>query len=564
VPPRPTAVRLIFAAALATLSGGALAQTPQTPVILISIDTLRADHLSSYGYTRTRTPNIDSFDDHGTLYTQADCQIPFTFPSHASLLTSTYPFENQVEENAVALAPGAVTLASVLHAHGYKTAAFIGTVFMEKEMALDQGFEFYDSPFHYDAFSPMSGSMFLGVAPGSANAGKDRRDGALVVRAARQWLTANYSGNATQPPFAFIHLFDMHKPYTDGYDGRLAYVDHLIGLLKETLVQTGIWDKALVILVADHGESLGDHGESSHGYFIYESTLRVPLIIHWPAGTASHPARVTDPVGLIDVAPTVLDFLHLPMPPSFEGNTLLGANATTARAVYAESLHAHDAFGWAPLRSLRVGPLKYIEAPHPELYNLQTDPHELNNLYVKGSAQANDLRNRLAKLLARYAPAKPASARSASPGARALLDSLGYLSAGPRAALGGSGPDPKDRLPEFRQYEDAQLLLYHRKMTQAIATLRQLLASDPRNMLARRDLGSAYVETGQFAPARAAFLQVLAVAPDDYMANYEIGLAEHRLGLLKEAKDHLEAACRIAPESQQSRRELEIVQGKMN
>jgi arylsulfatase A-like enzyme len=547
---RQTIVFVILAAAFAQ------AQTPSTPVILISIDTLRADHLSVYGYTRIHTPNIDSFADHGTVFTQADCQIPFTFPSHASMLTSIYPFQNQVEENAVALPQGAVTLASVLHSHGYKTAAFIGTVFMEKQMGLDQGFEFYDSPFNYDAFSPMSGSMFLGVSPGSPNAGKDRRDGALVVRSARQWLSANLAG---QPVFAFVHLFDMHKPYNDGYDGRLAYVDRLMGVFKQSLAQFGLWDRALVILVADHGESLGDHGESSHGYFIYESTLRVPLIIHWPAGAEGHPARVADPVGLIDVAPTVMDFLRLPMPPSFEGSSLLGPHGP----VYGESLHAHDAFGWAPLRSLRVGPNKYIEAPRPELYNLQTDSHELINLYVKGSPRGTDLRNQLAKLLARYAPKKPLSA-AAAPGARALLDSLGYLSAGPRTASGASAADPKDRLPEFRMYEDAQLQLYHRKITDAIATLRQLLLRDPHNLLARRDLGSAYVDTGDYAKARTAFQQVLAVAPDDYMANYEIGYAEDQLGLLKEAKEHEEAACRIAPESQQSRKELEAVQAKMN
>ncbi len=561
--PRTAVVRLIFAAAVTGLvlctPRPALAQSPQTPVILISIDTLRADHLSSYGYTRIHTPNIDSLADHGTLFTQADCQIPFTFPSHASMMTSTYPFENQVEENAVALPPGAVTLASVLHSHGYKTAAFIGTVFMEKEMGLDQGFEFYDSPFHYDAFSPMSGSMFLGAPQGSANAGKDRRDGALVVRSARQWLAAN----STQPVFAFIHFFDLHKPYTDGYDGRLAYVDRMIGLLKQTLVQTGLWDKALIILVADHGESLGDHGESSHGYFIYESTLHVPLIVHWPAGSDNHPARTTNSVGLIDVAPTVLDFLHLPIPSSFEGNSLLGSRS--ALPVYGESLHAHDAFGWAPLRSLRAGFYKYVDAPRPELYDLQADPHELVNLYVKGSPKAVDLRNQLVKLLARYQPKKPAPSQDASPGARALLNSLGYLSAGPHGpGPSGSTADPKDRLPEFRMYEDAQLLLYHRKMTEAIATLKQLLVRDPHNTMARRDLGSAYTETGQFAPARAAFQQVLAVAPEDYMANYEIGLVEGRLGFLKEAREHLETACRIAPESQQSRRELDIVKGKMN
>jgi choline-sulfatase len=550
-------VKLLFKSLDAFLFFCVTALQAQTPVILISIDTLRADHLSAYGYTRLHTPNIDSFADHGTLFTQADCQVPLTFPSHASMLTSIYPFQNQVEENAVPLPPGSVTLAAVLHSHGYRTAAFIGTVFMEKEMGLDNGFDFYDSPFHYDAFSPISGSMFLGATtPGNPNEGRDRRDGALVIRSARQWLSENKS----QAVFAFVHLFDMHRPYDHGYDVQLAYVDRLIGGFRQSLIQLGLWDKALVILVADHGESLGDHGENTHGYFIYESTLHVPLVIHWPAGTANHPARVTDPVGLIDVAPTILDFLHLPIPPSFEGANLF----TPGHTVYAESTHARDAFGWAPLRSLRAGQFKYIEAPHPEFYNLQTDAHELINVYVKGSSpKAADLRTQLAKLLIRYAPKKPDAPREASPAARTLLDSLGYLSSGPRTAPGTSAADPKERLPEFRMYENAQDQLYNHKIKEAMVTLRQILVRDPHNLLARRDLGSAYFETGDFTKARAAFQQVLTSVPDDYTANFNLGIAEDRLGLLKEAKDHLETACRAAPESKQCRKELDQVLSKL-
>jgi len=270
---------------------------------------------------------------------------------------------------------------------------------------------------------------------------------------------------------------------------------------------------------------------------------------------------VNDPAGLIDIAPTVLDFLHLPIPASFEGTSLLGQ--TSGRAIYGESIHAHDAFGWSPLRSLRMGEFKYIEAPKPELYNLRTDPQEKTNLYVKGSAKAAALRNQMAKLLARNPPKAENPAKPATPGAQALLSSLGYLSPGPRAANAGSQADPKDRLPEFRMYEDAQLQLYHRQMTQALTTLRQLLARDPNNLMARRDLGSTYVETGDFAKSREAFLQVLRVAPEDYMTNYEIGIDEDRLGMLPEAKGHLEAACRLAPESKQARLELDQVQKKL-
>jgi arylsulfatase A-like enzyme len=533
----------------------AAGQAQPNSVILISVDTLRADHLSAYGYTRVRTPNMDSFAEHGTLFTQTDCQVPLTLPSHTSLFTSTYPFENQVEENAEVVPPGAVTLASVLRSHGYRTAAFIGSVFLERQVGLDQGFDFYDSPFNFEALSPMSGSMFFGAAAHGPSVGKDRRDGALVLRAARQWLAANRG----QPVFAFIHLFDMHKPYAVSYDAQLAYVDRLLGGFQQVLVQLGWWDRSLVVLLSDHGESLGEHGESSHGYFIYESTLRVPLILHWPAGAGNHAARVSDPAALIDVAPTILDFLRLPVPASFEGTRLLAAHG----AIYGESRHAHDAFGWAPLRSLRTGAYKYVEAPRPELYNLDADPREQHNLFVKGSPKAAELQGQLAKLLARYAPKRAAAPSDASPQTRALLDSLGYLSAGPRAALGGNGADPKDRLPEFRLYEDAQVALYGRRLDEAIAILSRLLARDPHNTLARRDLAGTYVELKDYAKARANFQQVLAVAPDDYVTQFELGLSDERLGLMKEALDHLQAACRIAPEAQQCRHELETVEQKM-
>jgi arylsulfatase A-like enzyme len=541
-----------------------------TPVILISIDTLRADHLGAYGYTRIQTPNIDSFAEHGTIFTAIDSQIPLTLPSHASLFTSAYPFEDQIEENAERVSPGAVTLASVLRRQGYKTGAFLGCVFLERQMGIDQGFDLYDSPFDFEALSPLSGSMFFGGTSQNPYAVRDRRDGALVTRPAIQWLAEHRN----QPVFAFVHLFDLHKPYKleddarrrgiSGYDAEIEYVDRLLGAFKKALVEQGWWDRALVILLADHGEGLGEHGESAHGYFVYESTIRVPLILHWPSGSVSYPPRTSQPAGLIDVAPAILDFLHVPAPPSFRGRSLLGplGSGGDTGAVYSESLHTYDSFGWAPLRSLRVGPYKYIDAPRPELYNLQTDPHEQANLAGKDPARAQALRTQLMQLLSRYAPRHPAPPSPASPQTRAL-QSLGYLSGGPRTVLRGPRPDPKDRLPEFHQYESAQADLASGRRAQAIATLRQLLAGDPGNTLARRDLGSAYLDQGDYARARTSLQLVLAAAPDDYVAHFELGLADENLKLFPEALDQLETACRIAPDAPQCRSALDALKKKM-
>jgi choline-sulfatase len=447
-----------------------------------------------------------------------------------------------------------VTLGSVLQSHGYRTAAFIGSVFLEAEMGLDKGFDFYDSPFHFEAFSPISGSMFFGGAGRNQLAVRDRRDGALVLAAARRWLAADRGASS----FVFVHLFDLHAPYVRaGYDAELAYVDQLLGSFRQALSASGWWQRSLVVLLADHGEGLGEHGEDSHGYFIYESTLHVPLIVHWPAGAPAHAERDDRPGGLIDVAPTILDYLHISAPASFEGHSLL--DAASQRPVYGETVYAHDGFGWAPLRSLRQGEFKYIDAPRPELYNLSADPHEQANLFRKDSPQAVALQGELRRLLTRYAPKQPASPANISPRTRALLASLGYLSGGARVASGRPLPDPKDRLAEYRLYESAQAALYHKRLERAAAILRRILARDPQNTLARRDLGGTLVEQHLYAKARACFEQVVAVAPDDYMAQFELGIADKHLGLTKEAVEHLQAACKVAPGAEQCRRELDSV-----
>jgi arylsulfatase A-like enzyme len=571
--------------ALACSAGVAWAGAPpRASVILISIDTLRADHLSAYGYRAIRTPNIDALAERGTLFSNIDCQIPLTLPSHTSLFTSTYPFQNGVEENAEVVPAGMTTLASVLKAQGYATAAFIGSVFLESELGLNQGFDFYDSPFHFAGLSPLAGSMFFGGVARNPYSVRDRRDGALVIRAALQWMSAH----RTQPAFVFVHLYDLHKPYklppkpsgagprpaprqssrqvgdlphpgVSDYDTVLEHIDQMIGGFRKALVAGGWWDRSLVVFLSDHGESLGDHGEASHGYFIYQSTLWTPLIFHWPSGAPAYPPRVDHPAGLIDVAPTILDFLHVAAPASFEGTTLFGA----PRLVYGESLHAHDSFGWSPLRSVRAGPYKYIEAPRPELYNLHDDPREQHNLAGANAAKAQELRGQMAKLVARYASRRPPASQNISPQTRALLGSLGYLTAGPSRKLAISGPDPKDRLAEFQEYEKATVLLYDGRTDQAIAVLSDLLSRDPRNALARRDLGGAYLAMRKYAEARSSFETIVADYAGDYMTQYELGLADERLGLLKEAREHLEAACRLSENADQCRRELAAVDEKL-
>jgi choline-sulfatase len=456
----------------------------QTPVIVISIDTLRADRLSAYGNHAISTPNIDAFAQHGTLFTDVNSQIPLTLPSHTSLFTSTYPFQNGIEENGEVVPAEAVTLASVMQSHGYKTAAFIGSSLLNRSAGLDRGFDDYDSPFNSPA-----------AAAESPYSTRVRRDGALVLRAATQWLTAHKG----EPVFVFIHLFDLHAPYRlhaapgsalpepMGYDAEIRYVDQILGRFTQTLAQAGWWQRSLIVLLADHGESLGDHGETSHGYFAYESTVHVPLMIHWPEGAQTYPARSTKAAGLIDVAPTILDALHFPAQPSFEGTSLMKFDESPAHAIYSESVYARDEFGWAALRALRIGQWKFIEAPRAELYDLEKDPRELTNILRTNSAEATTLRAELSKLLTRYVPSANPVKVDTSKGTKTALESLGYLSGALRPSA-GTGPDPKDRIAEYQLFEKSLDAFYSHRLDAAIAGLRRVLAQDPGNQPAARAL----------------------------------------------------------------------------
>ena len=493
------------------------------PVILISIDTLRADHLSSYGYAKARTPNIDAFGDKGTVFTRIDAQVPLTVPSHASLMTSMYPFETRVEVNGDVLQPGAVTLASILRTNGYRTAAFVGSMVMDRRFGLDQGFDVYDSPF---------------------GAQRVRRDAALVTRAALAWL----GKNGAQPALAFVHLYDVHTPYTlpevagltpavAGYDAEIQYVDRTLGRFHELLAGSGLWDKALVILLGDHGESLGDHGETSHGYFAYESTLHVPMIVHWPAGSPPFPDRSNEPGGLIDVASTILDFLHISAPPSVEGVSLLSGHRE--RAVFSESIYPLEAFGWAPLRVLRLGQWKYIDAPRPELYDLSNDPAERANVFATQNQHAQSLKSQLADLMSRHRP-KASPGNSQVPArTREVLGSLGYT-AGGRQSAGKQPADPKDRVAESEAYESGLALLYSSQYQKAIRAFSRIVAEDARNLPSLCALGEAYLRSGNATRALEMWQQALEKDPHYQPAADSLG--EYWLG-----QKNFEKGCRFVP-----------------
>ncbi len=456
-------------------------------MIIISVDTLRADHLSAYGYKAIQTPNLDAFAEHGTVFSAIDSQIPLTLPSHTCLFTSTYPFESGVEENAEIVPAGLLTLASVLQQNGYRTGAFIGSDLLAQRFGLDRGFDVYDSPFHPQP-NLLQNPYDVRV----------RRDAALVVRSATQWLGAR----SEKPPFLFLHFFDLHAPYnvrsanplqpnTAGYDAEIEYVDRVLGRFRKILVDSGWWDRSLVVLLSDHGESLGEHGETSHGFFIYQSTLWVPLLIHFPKDAQAPPLKVSQPGGLIDVAPTILDFLHISQPANFRGASLL--KQVAQRNVYSESMYAHDAFRWSPLRSLRIGNYQYIDAPAAELYNLASDPHQMRNVIQANATIARDQRAALRTLLAKNSTKNALVMRDTSPATTNTLRSLGYVATGGGAVAVRSGPDPKQRLREYQDYEKGLEALYSHREAQAVTIFGAILHQDSANTIARYYLGEAYL-----------------------------------------------------------------------
>lgn len=549
----PTKLRGLWICALAwELCGFGLVAAAevqrQTSVILISVDTLRADHLSCYGYLGVRTPHIDALAKRGTVFSQVSAQVPLTLPSHVSLLTSTYPFANAVEDNTEHLDPDAVTLTTVLKANHYQTAAFVGGFVLDRRFGLDESFDVYDSPF--------SSREKPGTDPGDV-----KRPAEEVVNSALSWLKA--SGN--RPFFLFVHLYDLHTPYqmppgspkglsAIAYDGELSYVDEQIGRLIDGLRQSKLLEHSLIVFVADHGESLGEHGEAAHGYFVYQATLRVPLIFHWPDKAALFPARSDEPVALMDAAPTILQFLGIPSPASFQGRSLLPslhANFDPRREeVYSESIYSHKHFGTSSLRSLRLGAYKYIDAPKPELYDLARDPGELENLYAARPAVALGLQERLRKLTTQSRGTSMAAAKSApTPEIVQQLASLGYVAStgSEPVASTSSQPDPKDLIALHESYSRALQLASAGRLAEANGLLEQLLDQDPGLLDARLSLGVNLQRLGLHAEAVPNFRKLLENDPQSVLAHFDLGLSYFKLGQLDDSIKELQIALKIAP-----------------
>ncbi len=527
-------------------------------VIIVSLDTTRADHLGCYGATELRTPHIDAWAASGVLFEQCATVAPLTLPANASLLTGLYPFQHGVRNNGMfALPQTAETLAERFAARGYATAAFVAAAVINREFGLAQGFQTYDD-----------------VPGGSDDMAPPERSAQAVIDGALTWLKANRDA----PFFLFIHLFDPHMPYRPPpefdavYPGRpylaeIAYVDAQLGRLRAALDEADLTRNTLVVLTADHGESLGAHGELTHGTFVYDETMRVPLLFSWPAALPAA-RRVASQVRLVDVAPTLLELCGLDALSVADGQTLapmLRGAAEEPRLAYGESLYAKLALDLAPLRMLRDGAWKYIHAPQPELYDLRTDPREESDLAAAQQQRVAEYRAALEKLVLAARPLATAAATIDGRQQREL-SALGYLGASggggaaldEAALLRAEGRNPRDYARQIRTLHQVEGLINVGQYAVAERALNAIVQQEgdagPALPLVHAQLAVTKAAQGHAADALPHFETALRAMPDDARTRMQFGVTLLRAGRTTDAIRELET-CIEAPATQAAARE---------
>ena len=516
------------------------------PIIVISIDTLRADHLPVYGYTQVRTPAIDALAADAVVFERAYSHAPQTLPAHTAMLAGRLPFETGVRDNVgFVVSPGERLLPQMLREHGFATGGIVSAYVLRKETGISQGFDFFDGEM------PPS-SPELGI-------GQVRRDGTASETIAEHWLDKQPSSRA----FLFLHLYEPHKPYAPPerfsafapYDGEIAYSDEIVGRLVRYLKVHQLYDRSTIVLVSDHGEGLGDHGEQEHGLFVYDEAIHVPLIIKRPENIGAG-RRVADVVQHLDLVPTILDYLKVPIPGNLHGRSLRplleGTGHLPEQAVYAEALYARYHFGWSELTALTDARYRYIRAPRAELYDLQHDPHERQNLADGRAAVTAALAGALDRLIAGTTIQAPSDV---SAEARARLQALGYV--GAQAEISGQPgdrlPDPKDKREILERYRTAIDLAGDGRWIPAIASLRQILGEDPDMADVWDELATLEVHLGRYADAVDAYRQCIRLSPS--VPNYYTSAAAALLNLGELDEAHRYATIAVDMASQGGPRE---------
>jgi arylsulfatase A-like enzyme/Flp pilus assembly protein TadD len=514
--------------------------------VIVTIDTLRADRLGCYGSTTVATPRLDRIAREGALAPDASAHVPLTRPSHVTLFTGLLPASHGIRDNvSPALDAKVPLLAETLHAAGFRTAGFVSSVVLSRQSGLQRGFDTYSDAFDVDD----DDARFL-------NTIQKRGDGPTAEAIA--WLEKEAPSGARL--FAWLHLYDPHDPYEPPepyasryadrpYDGEVAYADELVGRLDDALTRLKLRDDTLLVVTADHGEGLGEHGEEVHGYFVYETTLRVPLLVRGPGVTAGTRLPVTAHTS--DLLPTVQALAGLAPPARTDGRSLAralaGGAAPDASATYAESLTPLLHYGWSDLRALRDGRFKYILAPRPELYDLRDDPHELRNLAEADGARAQAMR---AALLRRLSGETRAAATVSVPeDVLEKLGALGYVGGGSGAAP--TGADPKDKLEDYkainRLVREGLTRLHDRDFAGSAERFRALQARGIDSFEAHYYLGRALVGLARWREAATQFEGALRWQPAYVAAHEALATCRERTGDTRGALAALREGQRRSP-----------------
>jgi choline-sulfatase len=512
------------------------------PIVLISIDTLRSDHLPAYGYRGVATPAIDALRRDAVLFTRAYSHVPLTLPSHCSVLSGRLPGVHGVRDNVGYHFDAAAwsSLPLVLKQAGYATGGAVSAYVLRGETGISRGFDFWDSQV----------AMQL-----SAGLAQSRRPGQETARLALDWLR----GVAGQPFFLFLHLYEPHSPYTppepfasrykdSPYDGEIANADAVVGGVLAELRRLGAYERAIVVLLSDHGEGLGEHGEAEHGMLLYRTTLQVPLLLKLP-GARLGGTSVAAPAQLVDVYPTLLSLLGLPLPPGLPGRSLLElrGGALGERELYAETAYPRLHFGWSELSSLIRGRFHYIHGPDPELYDLAADPAEVHEARERERRSFADLRGRIAS----YQRPLQAPAAVDAETARQLA-ALGYAAGMVQAAAGGPAIDPKSHLASLADLNLAMRLFFRHQYAEAVPAFRRALAANPKTVDAWEHLGEALEQLGRLDEALAAHEEAMKASGG--VANVALATSSLllRLGRFDEAQAHAELAKQVSPSEAQS------------
>jgi len=550
---------LVVCASAANPPGKASARAPASAVappnvILITLDTTRADRMGFLGSDRGLTPNLDELAKQGVVFTRAYSHVPLTPPSHATILTGTYPQFNHVDDFGSRLGPDIPYLPDILHKRGYKTAAFVSSIILDpvqgSASGFDRGFDKYNAGFHFRR-------------PGDNRYEAIERRAEEIVGRAEAWLDQHPSG----PFFLWLHFYDAHDPYdppepfktkyaSAPYDGEIAYVDSALGKFFAQLKAKGRYDKTMIAVMADHGEALGEHGETAHGVFLYDETIHVPLVFKM-AGGGSAGKRLDRRAVLVDVTPTILQAAGMTIPKEIQGESLVpaikgdGAEKGGDHPAFAETDYPRKAFGWSSLRALRTGKYLFVEAPRKELYDQSVDPGATHDVAAASTAVTDTLTSQIDTFRAKTASTEAAAKGPVDPEAQEKLNALGYVASDNDIKVGpgitDTRADPKDKVEIVNLLHDAILAAEDQRYQDAIPLLKKVLQQESGIPIAYMQLGSAYTWLKEYEQAVPVLQKAVQMRPDSMMGQYQLGLSLSETGDWAGALPHFEIAAQKSP-----------------